>query len=436
MTSYINLSGEERIFIAVLSVALITVSVGIAVNMLFNRRQKRYAVPAVLTACLCMLLLQAVGDCEEGIVSGVMSVMGGIAAEMPVGLLAGIMTAAALAEVILFIYVIRPSGKVLSPMAIKESLDLLPDGVCFYDSGGRVILINNKMLGLSGEIFGRSITNGCAFWEDIKDAGVKNGAEVIRFEGNMAVKTADGRVWDFRKNEITVGGEPVTELLAYDATEQYRLTMELKRRNKRLESIGGRLKALSLDIERVIREKEILNAKIKVHDGVGRSLLALRLYIAQNKDKRDRAALVRQFNGIVVGILSCGGRDKGDVPENVIRDARKLGVEVIWNGEIPENALHKALILMAARECASNAARHAAGKRLYITIKSAGGGTAAEFTNDGIKPEGEIKEKGGLKNLRRAVEKTGGIMKVTSEERFSVALEFPREELKWPKQGL
>ena len=87
------------------------------------------------------------------------------------------------------------------------------------------------------------------------------------------------------------------------------------------------------------------------------------------------------------------------------------------------------------RECANNAALHAGAARLLLAVRENGAAVSAELTNDGAPPETEVRETGGLKNLRAAVEKAGGVMTVESAPRFVLRIVFRKEEdAGWPKQ--
>ena len=49
-------------------------------------------------------------------------------------------------------------------------------------------------------------------------------------------------------------------------------------------------------------------------------------------------------------------------------------------------------------------------------------------TNDGIKPEKEIVEGGGLSTLRRRVERIGGFMRIDSKPQFVLTVTVPKEK--------
>ena len=63
-----------------------------------------------------------------------------------------------------------------------------------------------------------------------------------------------------------------------------------------------------------------------------------------------------------------------------------------------------------------------------MNISSNASSLTAEITNNGNQPDGEIKETGGLKNLRSTVESAGGVMTIETKPRFLLILRFEGAE--------
>lgn len=322
----------------------------------------------------------------------------------------------------------RRRGERLPPGVIKESLDTLPDGVCFYAPDGQPLLVNEQMNRISGELFGREILNADRFWRDVQQvSGAQQGASAV-------VRTQDGRVWEVRRSELTVRGAEVFELSALDVTEQHRLHEELTQRNERMNRVNERLRRFSSEIVTFTAEKELLAAKIMVHDSVGRALLAFRSYLAQEEDKRSRGSLLFLWRYV------CQVMRKEVAPagewDGLERAAQTLRMAIHLDGALPENLSVRTAMLAAVRECLTNTASHAGGDALYVKVRQEAGCAWAELTNSGKPPKGEINETGGLKDLRRIVENAGGTMEVRSAPRFLLRVAFPeRGEEDWLEQG-
>ena len=72
-----------------------------------------------------------------------------------------------------------------------------------------------------------------------------------------------------------------------------------------------------------------------------------------------------------------------------------------------------------------NTLKHADGTEATVAVKKKAEGYVISFTNNGRQPEEEIKEKGGLKNLRSQVESVGGKMEIISAPEFEMRITLP-----------
>lgn len=69
----------------------------------------------------------------------------------------------------LFYHLQRSKKNTLTPNSIKESLDALPDGVCFATADGIPLLINVTMNRLCGVLFDCELLNAQHFWTDLTE---------------------------------------------------------------------------------------------------------------------------------------------------------------------------------------------------------------------------------------------------------------------------
>ena len=352
-------------------------------------------------------------------------------------------------ELLCLVAVNRAGRDKLSPGSVKESLDALPDGVCFFSEDGRILLSNRRMQHISSDITGIGILNGEKLWRCIEEKSVKTDVS-----DGLVILTSDSKVWNVRRSEIEAEGNRINEIVALDVTEQYELRRELEERNERLNSVNERLRIFSRDMSRLTAEKELLDAKIKVHDDLGRSLLAFRAYLTAEPSKRDRSKLLPLWRYVIsVMKKETAPSEEWDVIE---KTAESLHIQIEINGDLPAGLADlpvsgevRSAIMAAIRECLTNTARHAGGDRLFVLIKcgaeqgadhastsgnpSASGtapcadaphGIRIEITNNGRAPFVPIQEAGGLSNLRHMVERAGGIMTIESSPQFLLRLDF------------
>lgn len=305
-------------------------------------------------------------------------------------------------------------NNLLTPGALKESLDTLPDGVCFFEKNGQPLLVNIQMNRISGELFGAEILNGEQFWKDIRE----NFPEMVQ--------TKDGKIWDFRRKDLVIRKKIIYEIVACDVTEQYKLKKELEKRNQSLGEINERLRLYGQEVDRITRDQEILTAKIRLHDELGRSLLAFRSYLDQTKEQRDRDGLLRLWHYNIAALRNEASPSEMRDDWALLRQAADaVDVKIFLDGDIPKEEKIESIIIKAIHECLTNTVKHANGNELYVKIRNNNVRTTVEMSNNGNPPTHTVKESGGLLNLRHTVERAGGTMVIESTPQFMLQVTLP-----------
>lgn len=428
MTSYFDLSVPYHIVFGVLALILMAVAVLIFVFVFALRLKRKYVIFSSALLLEVMFVLQGIVDVSQKQERGISHIFfSDIIGNMPYSAVLFLLLLSAVAEVLFLVYINNVRKNMLTPVAIKESLDALPDGVCFYLSDGQPLLVNAQMNKISGELFGTEIMNAETFCLNLKSDKLCGKAEVICAEPTVVIKSQDKKVWDFRLNTLSVENSQVNELVAYDVTEQYHLNRELETQNKRLSDVNERLRIYSGEVEGIITEKEILTAKIRVHNNLGHSLLAFRSYLAKPRSERDKENLLLlwRYTVSVMKKEAVPSTQSNDL-DLLLKAAQSVDVTIEQNGNLPEEGRERAAIIAMLHECLTNTVKHAKGNRLYLNIYSDNTTLTAEVTNNGVPPKSEIHETGGLKNLRNTVKSAGGIMTINSTPRFLLRVEFPK----------
>ena len=451
MTAYINLAEYCHTFFAISAIVLILGAAYIIAAAVAMRLSRGYVTCSVVLAAAVFIILQSMADVSlcANEVDPRFSLPAVILKDVPWIIVALVMVVIFAAEVLCLVAVNRAGRDKLSPGSVKESLDALPDGVCFFSEDGRILLSNRRMQHISSDITGIGILNGEKLWRCIEEKSVKTDVS-----DGLVILTSDSKVWNVRRSEIEAEGNRINEIVALDVTEQYELRRELEERNERLNSVNERLRIFSRDMSRLTAEKELLDAKIKVHDDLGRSLLAFRAYLTAEPSKRDRSKLLPLWRYVIsVMKKETAPSEEWDAIE---KTAESLHIQIEINGDLPAGLADlpvsgevRSAIMAAIRECLTNTARHARGDRLFVLIKcgaeqgadhastsgsSSASGTAPcddaphgiriEITNNGRAPLVPIQEAGGLSNLRHMVERAGGIMTIESSPQFLLRLDF------------
>lgn len=414
---------------------------------------------------------------------------------LPAAVLAVALMAMALAVGVTLMQMRRLRRVQITPDSVKEALDALPDGVCFAHADGTPVLVNVRMDMLSHVAFGMPLTDETVLWERLCAGDVLLGYEIVpgngtashgttipsagasSQEGESSVQatwpvgrqqaagevatsanspvllTPEGAAWQFSRRLLTVEGAELVELIAADITQEYALVRELEERNRRLEGVNERLRAYGRDISRLTRDEEVLSAKVRVHDEVGRALIALRVYEQQEPGQRDRAQLIdlwRRVTSLLEG--ASGAEATTDEWELLCEAALAIDVRLELAGELPATEEQRQLVVMLVHECLNNAVRHGGAHTVQVACStsddamppkasvasplrdtgSGRGGTTLDqrrptslrvvVTNDGSTPAATPQLTGGLAHVRSAVERAHGMLDVQWEPQVAVEM--------------
>ncbi len=312
----------------------------------------------------------------------------------------------------------------LTPQSLEDGLNSLPDGVAFTDVKGVPLMVNSTMQRVCREALGSPLLDIRVLEQSLQKGGLCEGCKAEIRGKDYYLHLKDGSVWDIRKRLLMIERRRFWELLAYDITERYQKSTELEERNAHLTEVNRSIRAYTREMNAMIREEEILAAKIRIHDDVGRALLALKSYLIRGG---DREALMELWKFTTEVLKGENDPDSSADRIGALKDAAEaVGVELTVNGSIPEEL--RKVIAIAIHECLTNTVKHADGTKLNVDITEENGLVTAVFTNDGKPPEGELSEKGGLKSLRTAVEQVRGEMELAADPQFRLTIRAERKE--------
>ncbi len=185
----------------------------------------------------------------------------------------------------------RLKKQALSPDSIKQAMDMLPSGICYFTPSGNVKLCNRQMDSLFRTI-SQSDLQTLAELQDALSA-CDTCSEVIRLsQERQTYLFPDGKAWRYRQTEVKASDSATyTEAVFSDITELYNKKLELKAQIKRLNAISRELKWLSDNALILTREKEVLSAKTKLHDDMGAGLIAIRRILLHNRTEEAETAM-------------------------------------------------------------------------------------------------------------------------------------------------
>ena len=317
----------------------------------------------------------------------------------------------------------RLSG--ITAMSVKEAINALSSGLCFYDESGRVLLLNFRIDRECREITGEPLYDGKAFWENMCGGKAAEGVNLYQSGGSVIAERADGSATCYKRIAHEAGGKTVYEISGTDITEELVLKKETEKKNENLHEMNIRLRKYGETVAEVTRERETLAARVKVHSNLGSLILRTKKSLLQGD--YDRKSLISAWNDVTK--LICVFEDSDDDKfSEAEKTAASVDVKIFYDGIRPKKSTVAEKIFAGALfECVVNTARHANGTELYVSYIESEKAYTVTFKNNGEPPTGEIKEGGGLSSLRTMTENAGGQMTVKGSPQFSLSITIPKE---------
>lgn len=303
----------------------------------------------------------------------------------------------------------------ITNLSVKQAVDNIPFGVCYYNKRGRILLINKAMTDFCEEIIGEPVQNGHKTFEKILSMG-----PVIHLPGDRAISVY--------RDECIIDSEEVELVTIFDISEEYKKTNILMQKEEELNEINEKLTIYNKEMVSVIALREVLNAKVKIHDELGSSLLATKKYLLRGGTSEERNHLIEGLRNNVRFLRQESEEVSYDEYEMIMNTAVDIGMQVDIKGELPDDESERHIVATAMHECLTNTIRHAGGDTLYVEVEKMPEGYRVVYTNNGTVPDAPIYEKGGLNSLRNLVEQAGGTMQITITGQYMLTIELPKEK--------
>lgn len=317
-----------------------------------------------------------------------------------------------------FVYFFFWRKKNLSPLSIKESFDTLPMGICFYEDNGLIRLSNTEMDDASFLLDKEALLNGSTFYERLEKKEIPD-VTYLSISPKEVILQKDEKVLSFRHYLHQIEKKTIHEIDESDITKTYELTKELEKKTKELQLLQKRLLSYEKNAKELITEKEILETKIRIHGNLGKLLLITKEKMKQNLNHSEKEELLLLWKKGIDDFLTNEKEEKKDGLQVLEETARRIGIEIIFQGErFEKDSQEEKILLHAVHESLTNAVKHAQAKTLFVTLKKENLHDIIEIRNDGILPKKEILEGGGLSSLRKLVEENLGKMEIVNKDGF------------------
>ena len=299
---------------------------------------------------------------------------------------------------LIYMYFRYYKKETITDFSIKKVIDECEFGILVL-KGKKAKLINNKMYEILDKL-------------NIKKDYVTNiiKQSIDQLDKNYCVKVED-KYYVFVINN--------NEIITFDITEVYKLHQKLNEQNKKLKENNKKI-LLSIDnIEELEKEKNLLKLKNKYHDILGQNLSILQQYLNKENITQENFEEIKfMIQKMFIDIEDTD--DTNTNLENLIKIHKKNGTDIIIDGKLPQNKKVAKVFFEIIREATTNAIRHAGSSKVFVNIKETLEETYMIITNDGRKSNEFITENQGIKDMRRKVEKLGGMFYISTVPEFSV----------------
>jgi len=316
----------------------------------------------------------------------------------------------------------------ITASSVSEGIAKMDCGLLFCEKDGTLVLTNRKMRDIYREIFGRNFTNGKVLWQTVSEKMTTPNAIRILFTGDPTFRLNSGTVICFSKNALTEKRRKYDEIIARDITDIYNKTAELKENNRRLEETEKRLQETYRNIAQLKQEEELLTYKMQIHDELGNSILSGQALLnGETIDDVSKTKLLEDWEKTLRDLrsnLQAGGVTGNNSLDDLRNTAQRLGTKLLIKGTLPNDNI----IVMAIREALYNAVKHSEADMVMVVSTKDEKGYNIVISDNGVKKTAENKEGGGLTNIRRNIENSGGSFEVEWGESVILKITLPLEE--------
>ena len=316
----------------------------------------------------------------------------------------------------------------ISELSIKHSIDALNTGVLFCDQDGFILLANTRMQRLMITITGKIQRNGRQFYSLLTLGEIDSACGIKWVEGQIVISLPDSSAWKINITDLTIKRKKYKQITATDISEQWKLTVELQSQNEELKKRQDELNRIITNLNFLSRERVTQKAKMRAHDILGERLTLL-LSTLRSERTPDYALLRTLSQGLIDDLRSAENSPSPQDELTVMKQTfESIGVEILFDGNLPEEGSKGQLVADIAREAITNAVRHGFATQVYIHMDESDGGFHLRITDNGHSSYESIREGGGISGMREKVKPFGGAFNVAAHPRFALTVDLPRGE--------
>lgn len=316
-------------------------------------------------------------------------------------------------------------GTSISALSVTRAIDTLRTGVLFSENDGHTLLSNQQMQNLMITITGKIFRNSIEFYDMLISDQYRSRYKKAELDGQIVYLLADGTAWMFKKTDISFLMKNYIHISVADVTELWTLTAKLQLQNQELRHKSDELKKTITNLHILSKEREIDNAKMRAHDILGQRLSVL-LRIIQNDSNLDYDLLTSLSKGLLAE-LKAEQKEIGayDELKGIQQIFAAIGVDIEFEGELPDDIQQATLFVDIIRESSTNAVRHGLATRINIKTELIENKYKLTINNNGHTTITPITLGSGIRVMRKKISAQGGNLNITHHPLFALSVVLP-----------
>ena len=301
----------------------------------------------------------------------------------------------------------------ISTNSIVKGFNFSNDGFLYFDEDGACLLINSKMEEIATLLTKNYVLNGHTFLKLVKD---------------KTITLSNGKSFKFMDKTINLNSndnQMVTELIALDVTELVNKNTLLAEDNKKLSEMNKELATYNEQTLEVVRHKEILSAKVNIHNEMN-SLVLQSSYLLSNYNQKEAEKLLSKWENNALLLSKEAENDKNvDFINDLITLSKAIGVSIECNDYslVNKNEKLASLFIAITKESLLNVAKHTNSKKLLINLNHKEDKVIMSFSNENNAESKQVVMGGGLNNIKKRIDELNGKMSIINNEQFILIVE-------------
>ena len=315
----------------------------------------------------------------------------------------------------------------ITGLAIKEAIDLLPDGMLFARQRGQAISINRQARDVIESLNLSPDERFDHLWNQLSDH--PNRVTETTSQNGLVIRLPSDRFYYFSRYSFSYRRQPYSQLHLHDVSKEIAIARQIQNDNKKLtDNVSELRRLLDLAVDNA-RRKTTIDSRARLHDIFSQRLSLMRVLLTR-LDKDPDPVLLDETKKLLIGM----GQElfyEPDLPvterfKQLVQIYRSYGIAVDYEGSLPAAEDVADTWIKILREAFSNALRHAGATSINVSFTSGqNAGYQMTITNDGFCPDQLPREGNGLQSIRARLERFAGHLEIENGSQFTLRVSIP-----------